>query len=307
MTADWTRLSAGRLRAALAAHGAAPRKRHGQHFLVDDNLLAAVVRDGEVRPDDVVLEVGPGPGLLTRHLLAAAARVVAVEIDEKMAAVAGDLIEPELAERLEWTCADALAGTRAFSPAMHAAWPRCTTMVANLPYNIAAPLLANGLLKPGPGPRAMTVMIQREVAERLTARPGTREWGPLSVITSLSSVARVIRRVPAGAFWPPPRVESAVLGLSRKGEETERLMADVPGGAAAFQSFLAGAFHSRRKTLVNSLAESANLSSSAVLARLGVEEIPGRPRAEALDELELYVLARRWAQTAPGERIRPDP
>ncbi len=281
------------LRAALESAGAPPRRRHGQHFLHDGSLLAAIVRDGEVTAADTVLEIGPGPGLLTRELLATGARVVAVEIDPRIRQVAYTLIEPELQRRLDWVESDALSGTRELSPGLRAVLPRCTRLVANLPYNIAAPLVVN-LLREPTAPGQMAVMVQREVGERLLAGPGGRDYGSLSVITGLLASGKTLRRVPPGAFWPPPRVQSVVIGLTRRG--------DLPSEPALqdLERFLAGAFHSRRKILLNSLAAHFGCTATEVARRLGLDENLEKRRAEVFAPVQLQALAHAWASTAPS-------
>ncbi len=287
-----------RLRGALEAVGAAPRKRFGQHFLVQAGLLEVLVRLADIGPEDRVLEIGPGPGLLTRHLLASGARVEAVEIDPLMQAVAGQLIEPEFAGRLRWHAGDALDGTRRLGAELGAVVPACTVMVSNLPYNVSAPLL--GLLVQEPqGPDRWVATIQREVAERLVAGPGTKAYGPLSVLIGLCTRARIERRVGPGAFWPEPRVESAIVVLERRSERPGR------EEISALEAFLALAFHNRRKTLANSVASASGLTSGQVVERLGLEKTEVSVRAEALGTLELCALARSWARHALGERDRP--
>jgi 16S rRNA (adenine1518-N6/adenine1519-N6)-dimethyltransferase len=277
-------------------------KRLGQNFLLDHNLLAAIVRDAEVQSGDEVLEIGPGPGLLTRHLLDTGAFVRAIEIDAAMERVATDLVEPRLREggRLRWVQDDALAGSRRLSPALLSLLPGTCRLVANLPYGVAAPLLM-ALARESDAPPLQVVMIQKELAERLSAGPGGRDYGPLAVLAALTCDIRSLRKVPPGAFWPVPKVQSVVLRLERKsswpGKETlERL-----------EIFLALAFHNRRKTLLNSVAERAGLRASEVQALLGLKEKEQKKRAEAFEALQLEHLARKWADHAPGERPRPWP
>ncbi len=289
-----------RLEVALRSAGAAPLKRHGQNFLLDDNLLAAIVRDAEVVPGEVVLEIGPGPGLLTRHLLAAGAEVRAVEIDPAMEAVAEQLVEPALREggRLTWIHADALDGPRRLGPGLRAALPGTRALVANLPYHVAAPLLAC-LMSEEAAPERQVVMIQKEFADRLTAAPGGRDYGPLAVLAAVTSRARTLRRVPARAFWPVPKVQSAVLRLDRR-----------PGRPASaevreLETFLGLAFHARRKTLLNSVAEASGRSAGEVQSVLELQENEQKKRAETFEPLQLHALARTWADYAPDERLRP--
>jgi 16S rRNA (adenine1518-N6/adenine1519-N6)-dimethyltransferase len=286
------------LRASVLAAGAPPRRRHGQHFLQDANLLAALVRDAEVGPDDVVLEIGPGPGLLTRHLLAAGARVRAVEIDARIRAAADRLIEPGLQPRLQWVGADALDGPQALSPELRALLPGCTRVVSNLPYNVAAPLIVL-LLEEPTAPDRLLFMIQAEMGRRLLARPGSRDYGSLAVTARLCSTGRMVRKVPPEAFWPVPQVDSVVIELRRK--------ADRPPAEAlrALHAFLSLAFQARRKTLPNSVAQAAGLTVAEVCARLGLEENMRQGRAEAFEPVQLLHLALAWAGNASGGHNRP--
>lgn len=286
------------LRAALEAAGAPPRRRHGQHFLVDDNLLAALVREAEVGPEDVVLEVGPGPGLLTRHLLATGARVRAVEIDARVEGAARRLVEAELQPRLHWTSADALDGPQRLSRPLLDLLPGSTRVVSNLPYNVAAPLIAL-LLAEGSAPDHLMVMVQAEMAQRLLAGPGSRNYGGLSVSCALLAEGRVTRRVPPEAFWPVPKVASAIISLHRR---PDRPAADE---MRALHDFLARAFHARRKTLCNSVGERSGLPAGQVAQLLELDEIFQKLRAEAFSPLQFRALARTWAAHAPGERHRP--
>ena len=287
-----------RLRAAVESAGAPPRKRHGQHYLQDANLLAAIVRDAEVGPRDVVLEIGPGPGLLTRHLLAAGAEVRAVEIDARVRVAADQLVEAELRPRLRWTEADALDGPQALSAPLRALLPGCTCVVSNLPYNIAAPLIVLLLEEPA-APDRLVCLIQAEMGARLLAPSGGRDYGSLSVVRELCATGRVLRRVPPGAFWPVPRVDSVVVELRRR--------PDRPAAAdlLALHAFLALAFHARRKTLPNSVAGASGVPVAEVCRRLALPENLEKRRAEALPPVQLLALAQNWASNAPGERNSP--
>lgn len=286
------------LRAALEGAGAPPRRRHGQHFLLDDNLLAAMVRDAEVGPQDVVLEIGPGPGLLTRHLLATGARVRAVEIDVRVEQAARRLVEADLQERLSWTAGDALDGPQRLSPALRAQVPGCTRVVANLPYNVSAPLIILLLSEPA-APDRLVVMVQAEMGQRLLARPGSRNYGGLSVACALLTEGRVTRKVPPEAFWPVPKVASVVLDLRRRPDRPS------PDELAALHAFLGLAFHARRKTLCNSVAERSGLPAAEVARVLRLPENLQKARAEAFSPLQFRALAHEWAANAPGERHRP--
>ncbi len=205
------------LREELTQAGFRPSRRLGQNFLLDENLLRAIVRDAGVEPGTRVLEIGPGLGFLTRHLLAAGARVTAIEID------------PRLAERTENTFAgnpdfdlvrgDVLASKHTFAPAVLAriAAPEPWHLVANLPYAVSGPVMAIAAALPHP-PRTMTVLVQLELAERVVAGEGTDDWGPLSIRLQVAYHARIVRRVPPELFWPRPQVDSALLRLDLRAD-----------------------------------------------------------------------------------------
>jgi 16S rRNA (adenine1518-N6/adenine1519-N6)-dimethyltransferase len=286
-----------RLRAALEAADVRPRRRHGQHFMIDPNLLASVAAAGGAGPGDTVLEVGPGPGLLTRHLLAGGARVLAVEIDPRMIRVARQLVEPEAWERLTWLEADALDGPRALSGPLARVLPGCTRMVSNLPYNIASPLVANILAQPSP-PARLVLTVQHEAADRLFGAPGTRDYGPLAVLVALCARGRLLRAIPPPAFWPRPRVESALIELLMR---PDRPQADA---LQALATFLPAAFHNRRKTLLNSVSEALDLPAGRVAEGLGLARNSEKWRAEAFEPVQLCELALRWAACATSGRNR---
>ncbi|MDP9241417.1 MAG: 16S rRNA (adenine(1518)-N(6)/adenine(1519)-N(6))-dimethyltransferase RsmA, partial [Actinomycetota bacterium] len=214
-----------------------PTKSLGQNFLHDANTVRRIVRIADLRPDDVVLEVGPGLGSLTLGLLPAAHRVVAVEVDPALAgALAATVLDrlPEHAERLHVVAADALRLTAVPGPAP-------TAMVANLPYNIAVPVLLH-LLDLLPSLRTVLVMVQAEVAERLAAPPGSRVYGVPSVKAAWYADTRRAGAVGRHVFWPEPRVDSGLVLLQRRAP---------PVGAARTATFAVvdAAFSQRRKTL----------------------------------------------------------
>lgn len=286
-----------RLRALLSAEGAAPRRRHGQNFLLDENLLAAIARSPELQPGDRVLEIGPGPGLLTRHLLDQGFAVTALEIDPAMGRVARHVLG-ERWDEVRWIEADALDGPRRLGPELAACLPDVRGLVANLPYNAAGGILG-GLLAHDALPERLVVLIQKEMGDRFRARPGSRQWGSLAVQSQLNAPPRLLRKVPPQAFWPAPKVDSVVLRFDRL---AERPSSDERRNLARFLSL---AFHNRRKTLVNSIGEAVDAPAEAVLASLAGECFQQKIRAEALDEVQLCELAQTWAVSALGERHRP--
>jgi 16S rRNA (adenine1518-N6/adenine1519-N6)-dimethyltransferase len=182
--------------------------RLGQNFLSDPNLLDAIVRDAALAPEDVVLEIGPGEGVLTARLAAVAAHVHAIEIDRRLEPVL-DALAAHHAVSLHW--GDALALDLA------ALDPRPTAMVANLPYAVATPVILRTIEKL-PSLQRWSVMVQREIADRLRAAPGSRTYGSPSVLVQLACEVKLIRTVDPAVFKPRPRVESAILALRRRGD-----------------------------------------------------------------------------------------
>ncbi len=257
----------------MARHGLDARRSLGQHFLLDLNLTAAIARQAGPLDGRHVVEVGPGPGGLTRALLAtAAAGIVAVEIDPRAVEAIAELAGLH-AGRLRVMQADALALDLAdLVPA-----PR--QIVANLPYNVASPLLV-GWLRQAACWERLTLMFQQEVAERLVATPGTGEYGRLSVLTQWLCAADLRLRIPPAAFVPPPKVWSAVVVLTPRPAQ--------PDGALfkAMERVTAAAFGQRRKMLRGSMK---SLGGEALLSRAG---IASDRRAETLSIAEFDTLAR---------------
>lgn len=245
--------------------------RLGQNFLADENLLDAIVRDAELSGDDVVLEVGPGEGVLTKRLAEAAAHVHAIEIDRglepALAAVAG---RPDV--DLHWGDAMKLD--------LGALDPAPTAVVANLPYSIATPLILRtiDLL---PSVERWTVMVQREIADRLRASAGSRVYGAPSVLAQLACEVRMLRKVDPAVFRPRPRVGSAILGLRRIG----------PGAGPATRALVRAAFAHRRKSLARSIELGSPGSLADVRAALAELGHPEDARAEALEPEEFAALA----------------
>lgn len=259
------------LRAELAAAGLSASRALGQNFLLDLNLLDSLVRDVPLAAGDTVYEVGPGPGGLTRALLAAGAKVVAVERDARALPILARLAAAAPG-RLRVIAGDALATDEAALVGQGA------HIVANLPYNIATPLLVRWLGGAGWPPwwQSATLMFQREVAERIVAAPGTAAYGRLSVLAAFRTRARILRTLPARAFTPPPRVDSAIVQLLPCAP-----LAPVP--VEAVERLTAHAFGQRRKMLRQSLRPWL-----AELEAAGIE--PSR-RAETLSPAEFARLA----------------
>ena len=261
------------LREVIARHGLDARHSLGQHFLLDANLTARIARSAGDLTGRHVIEIGPGPGGLTRALLASgAASVTAIEIDRRAVGAAAELAG--LSEgRLTVIEADAM---RVDLPDLVPA-PR--QIVANLPYNVASPLLVRWLRQAASFER-MTLMFQKEVAERIAAAPGTEAYGRLSVLAGWTCETHIALRLPPAAFVPPPKVWSAVVVL------TPHAIQPPPALFATMERLTAAAFGQRRKMLRGSLK---SLGGEALLARAGIA--PER-RAETLSVAEFDRLAR---------------
>jgi 16S rRNA (adenine1518-N6/adenine1519-N6)-dimethyltransferase len=245
------------------------KKRFGQHFLSDRSILRKIVALARIDPNDTVVEIGPGGGALTRELAAASHRVVAIEIDRDLVPALRDRM-PSNVEIVE---ADALTvdlGALAREP-FH--------LVGNLPYNVATPLFKR-FIEFRRHIHDATVMVQKEVAQRIVAKPGSGEYGPLTVLVQYYAEAKYGFTVPPGAFHPRPRVDSAVIRLEWRPE-----VKDAPD----FTDFVHRAFSSRRKKLANNLtAMFPSLSREAVLEKLHASGIePGaRPEELSISEFE---------------------
>jgi len=282
------------IRALAARLGVQPSKRLGQNFVVDAGTVTRIAAMARLRPDDVVLEVGPGFGSLTLPLLAAARRVIAVEVDRALAAELPTTVAaraPKLAPRLEVVTADA-----ARVDVLPGEPP--TVLVANLPYNVSVPVVLH-LLATVPTLQHGLVMVQAEVADRMCAPPGSRVYGVPSAKLAWFAAARRVGSVRRAVFWPVPRVDSGLVELVRHSPEAaERLR----GGAGQKETFavIDAAFAQRRKTLRTALAGWAGSAASAEALLRGVGIDPAL-RGEALS-------AGDFAQIAAGASAaaRPD-
>jgi 16S rRNA (adenine1518-N6/adenine1519-N6)-dimethyltransferase len=256
------------MRELLGRHGLSPRKSLGQHFLADPNLTRKVVAAAGVNPGDRVLEVGAGTGTLTRALAEAGAHVLALEVDARLG--------PVLSETLSGLDVDLrLMDARHFDSASltGVGWK----MVSNLPYDIGTGLLLD-LIRTGDAIDSFTVMVQTEVARRLIATPGTAEYGLPSVIVGLHGVATRLFSVPPQVFYPPPRVESAVVGIRRQPHK---------GPIERAIELAAAGFGQRRKMLRASLRSSL-VDPLAVCEAAGIDSTR---RAESLSPAEFLRLA----------------
>ena len=278
------------LRALLAAHGLRPSKGLGQHFLSDPNVLARIADAADLSPADRVIEIGPGPGTLTRLLAQRAGRVIAIELDariiealreavagfDNVALIQGDVLQIDIGE-------------------LGRGEQSGYKVVGNLPYYITSAVLRH-VLEAQPKPSRVVVTVQREVAERMTAKPGAMSL--LSVSVQLFGLPQIVARIAPGSFFPPPRVESAIVRIDVydqprvKVEPVEEFFAVVRAG-----------FSQKRKQLHNSLAHGLGLSAEAVVAALEAAGIDPKRRAETLAVEEWAELCRALAQRAQRDRL----
>jgi len=251
-----------------------PKKSLGQHFLVDENILGVIGRLAELEAGDVVLEVGPGLGVLTRYLAAHVAHVHAVEIDrslESRLSELGDNVTVHFGDAVQLDLA-ALA-------------PDATKLVANLPYNVATPLLVESL-DGLPSVERWCVMVQREVADRLFAAPSTKAYGSVSVLLQLVCERTGFHPVARTVFRPPPNVDSALVAFRRTG---------LPDDYRRIKTVVAAAFAHRRKTLPNSLALAGVASRDAAAKALTAIGLGESARAESLTPAQFVELTRALA------------
>lgn len=262
-------LGASDVRRLAESLGLRPAKARGQNFVIDANTVRRIVRAAEVAPDDVVVEVGPGLGSLTLALLPAVKRVVAVEVDQVLAQALPLTVRefaPSLADRLEVVTADAMRVTSLPGPDPSA-------LVANLPYNVAVPVLLH-LLERFPTLRQVLVMVQKEVADRLAAGPGSRTYGVPSVKAAWYGRVRPAGSVSRTVFWPAPNVDSGLVALERREPPPQ-------ADREAVFSVIDAAFTQRRKTLRAALSGWAGSAAAAehILRGAGIDP---RARGEQL-------------------------
>jgi 16S rRNA (adenine1518-N6/adenine1519-N6)-dimethyltransferase len=266
------------LREIIARHGLAAKQALGQNFLLDINLTRRIARAAAPLDEGTVIEIGPGPGGLTRALLLEGARrVVVIERDRRCLPALAELAAA-FPGRLEIVPGDALE----IEPADLAPAPR--QIVANLPYNVATPLLLKWLARASDF-TCLTLMFQKEVADRLTARPRSKDYGRLSILTQWLTEPRRLFDIPPRAFTPPPKVTSTVVQLIPRPDPL------YPADRKALERVTAAAFGQRRKMLRQSL-RALGCDTAALLAATG---IPETARAEELDIEQFCALARAVA------------
>lgn len=281
-------MSGGAVRAFLARHGLKASRDLGQNFLCDESLAAALVTGAGVEPGDHVLEIGTGLGILTRALAARAERVVTIEIDAGL--VRALRAEAALPANVTLLHADALRVDLAEQVTGCGAPVR---LVANLPYSISGPLLRR-LLDLRELLVDWSVMIQREVAERLLAAPGSRDYGSLTVLHALTVEVARVRSIAPSCFHPQPQVRSSFLRIRPLATPLLR-EGELPG----LERVVRAAFSQRRKTLVNALQGGALEpvpEANQLVGALEALEVDPRARAESLAPETLLALARRLAE-----------
>ena len=277
----------------LDALGFRPSRRFGQNFLIDENMVRAIVRDAQLAPGARVLEIGTGLGFLTLHLLREGCEVVTVEVDARLFELSGRALAAERpCTRL---LCDALEGKHSLAPAVRAAlWPSGDWhLVANLPYSIASPLLVVLADLDNP-PASFTTLVQKEAAERVAGTPGGADWGALSARLQADYDCRIVRAVGPGLFWPRPQVDSSVVRGVRRTAVLERER------RVLLQGLLARLFQRRRQTLGRVLTDLLD-DRAAAQAWLDEAHLVGGARAEDLDLdalLRLVDAARREERRA---------
>jgi 16S rRNA (adenine1518-N6/adenine1519-N6)-dimethyltransferase len=267
------------LKALLERHGLQLSRRFGQHFLVDRNHLEKILAAAALTKADTVLEIGPGAGVLTRELAARAGSVVSIELDRSLPPVLAEV----MAEFDNWRLIEA--------DALKYDWSElgASKVVANIPYNITSPLLVR-MLEQRPVFQSITLLVQKEVADRAKATPDSDAYGSLSVFLQFHATVSVPALVPRGAFFPPPKVDSAILHLVPHSAPP----VDVPSPEAFFAVSRA-AFNQRRKVLLGALSHGMERPRDEIQAALGAAGVDPQRRAETLHLEEIAAIARALA------------
>ena len=279
------------LRELFDAEGIRPRKRFGQNFLIDRNLMDKLLELAELTGNESVLEIGPATGSLTEELLARAARVIACEIDRGLA----DILARRLGDHPKLTIlrTDALAGKHALAAEVLAAATPTAHLVSNLPYKVAVPIIAECLASSwravhgdagAPRFERLTFTVQKEVADRLTAGAGSGDYGPVSVLVALLGKATSGPVLPASAFWPKPKVASRIVRIDFDAEAASRI-----DDLAVLRGIVQLSFGQRRKKLGTILRRQA--SGPALLAAAGEADLDLDARAERIEPRQFAAMA----------------
>jgi 16S rRNA (adenine1518-N6/adenine1519-N6)-dimethyltransferase len=291
------------LRSLFAQRGIAPQRRLGQNFLIDLNIHDVIVKAAEVGPGDVILEVGSGTGALTTQMAAQGATVVAVDVDPAMARLTAEAVAGLPGVRVLHR--DALAGKHvldaqvldAVRSGLAAGPERRFKLVANLPYNVATPLITNLLVHNELCPALLVVTIQRELADRLIARPASAAYGAVSVLVQALAEVSIVRGLPPSVFWPRPKVDSAIVAIRPDAERRARV-----GDVAWFHQLVRQVFLHRRKYIRHVLASlwRDDWTKPEVDAWLEAQGLSGQLRAESLDVEEFMGLAHALRRRFPA-------
>jgi len=271
-----------RLQDALASRGLSPRKRFGQNFLIRDDLAERIVEHARLRPDDVVVEIGPGAGALTPHLAQRAREVVAVEKDVGLAA----FLREELGElpRITIVEADFLEFDIAAAAREHGS--EQVAIVGNIPYNITTPIIER-IFEQRAAIRSAVLLVQKEYAERLAAAAGTPEYGSLTLFVRYHALLEPLMTLKSSAFWPRPDVDSMLVRFILR----EHPPVVVPDEARLFR-IIRGSFQMRRKQLLNTLEEALGVNKEVVARICRQAGIVAERRGETLTLDEFARLAR---------------
>lgn len=271
-----------------------PAKKFGQNFLLDENIHKAIVESAELCQEDAVLEIGPGLGHLTTHIIGKAGIYWGIEIDRRLHSLLKERFSS--LPGVQILSMDILSSKHEINPEVWKAIEevilnRPYKIVANLPYNISAPVISN-FLEAIPQPSLLVVTVQKEVAKRLVAKADTSDYGPLSIHTQLYSDVKEIRNIPPNCFYPAPKVDSTVVML-----RPHPLRSDITNKDFLF-SLIQSAFSMRRKTLYNCLRNSTslNLSTESIHQSLEKSKISPERRGETLSIEECIVLANAFQE-----------
>ena len=283
-----------RTRAILKKYRLSPKKSLGKNFLIDANILKYIVRTAEIDAHTGVIEIGPGIGALTEHLARAAERVLAFEIDRRLIPV----LQENLAAfpHVQIIHQDVLeADLKQFAAACFER-NQPLSVVANLPYYVTTPILIH-VLESGIFFRHMVVMVQKEVARRLTAQPGSKDYGSLSILVQYYTACRYMKLVPKTVFIPQPNVDSAIVKLSRREAPPVRV-----DDESFFFRLIRASFAMRRKTLINNLLAHflPKEDKPALLDALAQVEVDGNRRAESLSMAEFARISQALKQKLQG-------
>lgn len=291
----------------LTAAGKRPTRRLGQHFMMDQRILDQIIAAAALDCHDVILEVGPGPGNLTSRIAPLVKAVLAVDIDTPLLAAASQYWEK--LSNVQWMMADVLAGKHCLNnmviQALLALKPEGSTgsvkLVSNLPYNVASPLIIDILAAQcafsmeNDAVRAvcferLVFTVQWEVGQRMRALPGTEHYGSLSVLIALMADVEILANIAPGAFWPPPKVRSALVRIIPSGEKLRRI-----GDVRRLQCAVSNLFSHRRQNISNAVRHSFDAPVAAqVLEKLRAMDFAPTRRSEALAPEEFLRLSECW-------------